>query len=143
MAFKYRLETSLRLASQEMNVALGVLADELKNLHNIRQERDSKAALLARGLEEMKKACLGEPYDLRLWQEYLGEVKKTLLEYEDKVREQESVVAESREKVIRCRIKAEKFKRLKQKKWKLYNIEEQKKEQAAIDEIPQGRFNRR
>jgi uncharacterized coiled-coil protein SlyX len=54
--------------------------------------------------------------------------KEKLLQAEQKVAEQEKIVAEIQEKLIECRIKVEKFKSSR-KKMRLYEIEELRKEQ--------------
>ena len=139
MGFKFRLETSLRLASQEMDIVQGQLAQEMRILQKLLEQRDSQKRLFIRALEGQKTACLQEPQNLMLWQKYGVEQKEKLLQAEQKVAEQEKIVAEYREKLIECRIKVEKFKRLKEKKMRLYEIEELRKEQTVIDEIAQSR----
>ncbi|KUO65611.1 MAG: hypothetical protein APF84_14925 [Gracilibacter sp. BRH_c7a] len=138
MAFKYRLETSLRLADQELDIAQSLLAVEMRTLSKLQEEKHIQAENFAQAIEGQKQACLGEPLHVRLWQRYGEEQKNKLAQIEQEVLFQETVVKESRAKLIQCRINLEKFKKLKQKKLKLYNIEELKKEQAVIDEIPQS-----
>lgn len=142
MAFKYRLETSLRLAQQELDIAQSLLAVEMRILQTIRQERDSRAELFEQAIEGQKHACLGEPQQLSLWQKYQEVQKENLAKCEQEVLRQEQVTTGLREKLIQSRINLEKFKRLKHKKWKLYDIDELRKEQAIIDEIPQSRLGR-
>jgi len=139
MAFKFRLETSLRLASQEMDIVQGELARELRTLQIVQEQRDYQNLVLARAIEGQKKACLEAPQRLSQWQRYGLEQKEKLSENEQKVKEQEKIVKQYREKLVECRIKVEKFKRLKEKKLRLYAIEELKKEQTIIDEIAQSR----
>lgn len=139
MGFKYRLETSLRLADQEQEIAQGLLAREMRTLNQIRQNRDNQADIYIKAVEGQKMACLNEPGSINLWQRYLTDQKNKLEQFEKEVTDQELITAEFRKKLIDCRINLEKFKRLKQKKWKLYYIDELKKEQAVIDEIPQSR----
>lgn len=142
MAFKYRLETNLRLADQELDIAQNLLAKEIRILSNFQEERDIQAEIFIQAIEGQKQACLGQPWQLSSWQRYLEDQKSKLAEDEQEVILQEKVVMGFRERLIQCRINLEKFKRLKQKKWKLYNIDELKKEQAVIDEIPQNQTGR-
>ncbi|HHV65645.1 MAG TPA: flagellar export protein FliJ [Peptococcaceae bacterium] len=135
MSFKFRLETSLHLAEQELDIARGFLATELRKLQELSSRRDRQAELLLEAFKGQKKACLEEPWSLSFWQLYIREQKEKLLQLIAEVQEQEKNVLKHREKVVQCRIKVEKFKRLKQKKFKLYYIEELRKEQAVLDEI--------
>lgn len=142
MAFKYRLETSLRLANQELDIAQSLLAKEVRILSKFKEERDIQIEVLGQAIEGQMKACLGEPRQLSVWQRYREEQTKKLAQSEQEVLLQEKVVTDFRERLVQCRINFEKFKRLRQKKLKLYNIDELKKEQAVIDEIPQNQTGR-
>lgn len=142
MAFKYRLETSLRLAEQELDVAQSLLAKEMRILYKIKQERDDQAEIFTKAIEGQKLACIKQPQYLSLWQRYLEEQKNKLRKIEQDVILQEKKTIESREMLIRCRIAREKYKRLKENKWKIYQIEELRKEQVVIDEIPQSKSAR-
>lgn len=142
MAFKYRLEASLRLADQELDIAQSLLAKEMRILAKFKEDRDIQTEVFVQAIEGQKQACLGQPWQLSSWQLYREEQKRKLAEDEQEVLLQEEVVTGFRERLIKCRINLEKFKRLKQKKWKLYNIDELKKEQAVIDEIPQNQAGR-
>ncbi|NLI94175.1 MAG: flagellar export protein FliJ [Peptococcaceae bacterium] len=139
MAFKFRLETSLRLANQEMDIAQGQLAQELRVLRTFSEQRDYQLSIFLHSLEGQKKACLMEPQNLSLWLKFSLEQKEKLSNCEKRLQEQEKIVAKYRENLVECRIKVEKFKRLKEKQLKLYEIEELKKEQGIIDEVAQSR----
>lgn len=143
MAFKFRLETSLRLANQELDIARGLLAQEIRKMQKVMEQRDNQAAILTGAWQGQKKACLQEPVNLGFWQKYSLEQQEKLHKYEKELEEQEKIVAEHREKLVECRIKVEKFKRLKEKKLRLFKIEELKKEQSVIDEIAQKRTGRK
>lgn len=137
MAFKFRLETSLRLASQEKDVAQGELAGALRQLQLLTDKRDEQAKSLLKAIASQKEACLREPSVLGQWQRFCEDKKRILKEIEYQVGEQKKIVEQYREKLIECRIKVEKFKRLKAKNLKLYQIEELRTEQKIIDEIAQ------
>lgn len=139
MAFKFRLETSLRLANQEMDIVQGLLAQETRKMQEFIEQRNCQALNLAKAWDGQRNACMEAPYRLKLWQKYSAEQREKLIVCEKQVEKQEKVVEEHREKLIECRIKVEKYKRLKEKKLRLYFIEELKKEQNVIDEIAQGR----
>lgn len=143
MGFKYRLEPSLRLAKQEMDLEQGLLAKELRILQEFGKQRDGQAYLLAEAMEGQKKSALEEPANLGVWQKYVLEQKRLLQRLEEELNKQENIVVLYREKLIQCRIKVEKYKKLKQKKIKIYNTQELKKEQAILDEIAQSKSGRK
>jgi hypothetical protein len=116
MPFKFRLEASLRLAEQDMDIEQGLLAQELRTLHNLTEQRDLQTQLLNKAFEKQKIACLEEPQILNLWQRYCCDQKNILLKREKEVEEQNIRVEKQREKLLECRIKTEKYKRLKEKK---------------------------
>lgn len=140
-SFRFRLEASLRLANQELDIARGLLAKEMRLLQQLTEQRNQQEQCLGRAYQGQKRACLVEPQNLGLWQKYTGEQKEKLYFCKNKVDEQQKVADEYRENLIKCRIKVEKFERLKAKKLRLYYIEELKKEQSVIDEIAQTRRN--
>mgnify|MGYP000861101912 FL=1 len=142
MAFKFRLESILKLAEQKMKAAEGVLAREIRILQAINKQKDIQSCLLTQALAGQKAACLKNPQSLGIWQKYSREQKEKLLKLENEVQKQQAVVEESKEKLLRCRIEVEKLKRLKEKKLRIYNWEELKKEQNKIDEIAQSRVGR-
>ncbi|AFV02560.1 hypothetical protein UNSWDHB_2880 [Dehalobacter sp. UNSWDHB] len=138
MPFKFRLEASLRLAEQDMDIEQGLLAQELRTLHNLTEQRDLQTQLLNKAFEKQKIACLEEPQILNLWQRYCCDQKNILLKREKEVEEQNIRVEKQREKLLECRIKTEKYKRLKEKKIRLFYMTKLKKEQSEIDEIAQN-----
>lgn len=137
MGFKFRLEASLRLARQEMDIAQGLLANELRTLQVLFGKKDIQNRILDEAFHDQKLACLKEPHHLGHWQKYTTEQHEKLKELEQRIREQELIVEERRAYLLESKIKCEKFEKLKEKKLKLYYIEELKKEQALIDEIAQ------
>lgn len=138
-AFRFRLETSLRLADQELDIAQALLAREHRKLQQLTEQRDEQEQILGKAWHGQKTACLQEPLHLGFWQKYSREQKEKLELYQDYVEEQQKIVNEYREKLVECRIKVEKYERLKEKKLRLYYIEELRKEQNVLDEIGQSR----
>ncbi|MCL1790413.1 MAG: flagellar export protein FliJ [Peptococcaceae bacterium] len=137
MAFKFRLEASLRFAEQRMESAQGVLSQELRVLRSVQKEYDKETAVLENALISQRDEATREPRNLNTWKLFIDALKEKLRVIAERVSFQEAVVAECREAVKVCRIEVEKYKRLKEKKWKEFLAEEQKKEQAILDEIGQ------
>lgn len=139
MAFKFRLQTSLRLAQQKMDIVTSVLAQEVRCLQNIIEQRETQAHVVANALAGQTTAGLKEPQSLRLWQMYFQEQKERFLYLESEEAKQRMRVEEKRQRLIEHRIETEKYKRLREKQLKFYQLEELRKEQTVIDEMAQLR----
>lgn len=138
MAFKFRLETNLRISEQMMEAAQSILAEEIRILHKISEERRIINDKYNEVIKRQKIACVNEPYKLGSWQKFSSELKKLLDNKREEEKEQGSIVSRQREEVIRLNIEHEKFKKLKEKQYRLFLQEEQRKEQKIIDEIAQN-----
>ncbi|MCL1917701.1 MAG: flagellar FliJ family protein [Peptococcaceae bacterium] len=137
MAFKFRLEASLKLARQKMDTAQGVLSWEMRVLLEIQRELDREIEVLEQALQGQAEDALRNPHNLNSWKLHIVAQKEKIHLITERLRFQESVVEECREALRECRILVEKFKRLKEKKWKEYVADEHRKEQAQLDEIGQ------
>lgn len=137
MAFKFRLETNLRISEQMLEAAQSVLAEEMRILHKISEERRITNDKYNEAIKRQKIACVNEPYKLDSWQKFSSELKRQLDKKREAEKEQEGIVSRQREEVIRLKIEHEKFKKLKEKQYKQFLQEELRKEQKIIDEISQ------
>lgn len=137
MAFKFRLEASLRLAEQKMETAQGILSQEIRVMQSIQMEYNKEAQVLEEAFSYQAIEALQNPRNLRICQLFIEAQKEKLKQLAERLDFQEAVVTECREAVKACRVNVEKFKRLKEKKWKDFVAAEQKKEQALLDEIGQ------
>jgi len=137
MTFKFRLETVLRLAEQELDVARSLLAQQTRVLFELHDKRSRQALLLERAWQGQKAACVEDPSTLGLLQKYVEQQKKELMELNKKVEEQQKIVEKYRKELLECRIKVEKYQRLKAKQQRLFYIEELRTEQKQLDEIAQ------
>ncbi|MDR2735981.1 MAG: flagellar export protein FliJ [Gracilibacteraceae bacterium] len=137
MAFKFRLEASLRFAEQKMESAQGVLSQELRVLHSVQKEYNKEVKVLEKAFDRQAEEALRNPRNLNAWKLFIETQKEKIRLIAERLAFQEAVVAECREAVKACRIEVEKYKRLKEKKWKEFIVAEQKKEQALLDEIGQ------
>ena len=137
VAFKFRLEASLGIAQQRMDAAQVVLSQEMRVLQEIQRELDIEKDALKRALEGQGKDALQNPRRLSGWNLHIDAQKDKLNSIAERLSFQGSVVEECREALKECRVMVEKFKRLKEKKWKEFVTEDLKKEQASLDEIGQ------
>ena len=137
MSFKFRLETILRLAEQELDVAQGLLAQQTRVLLDLQEQRSKQALLLERAWQGQRTACVEAPLTIAQWQKYAEQQKKELRELNKKVEEQQKIVEKYRKELLECRIKVEKYQRLKAKQQRLFYIEELRTEQKQLDEIAQ------
>lgn len=137
MAFKFRLETNLRISGQILEAAQGILAEEIRIFNKISEERRIINDKYNEVIKRQKIACIKEPYKLDYWQKFSSEQKRQLDNKREEEKNQENIVSSQREEVIRLKIEHEKFEKLKEKQYKLFIQEELRKEQKVIDEISQ------
>jgi flagellar FliJ protein len=137
MAFKFRLQASLKIAEQKMDEAQGVFGREMRVLQDIQKELERELDVLEQGLKGQAEDALRNPRKLNDWKLYIVAQKEKLKLIEQRLEFQESVVEECREHLKDCRVMVEKFKRLKEKRWKEFLAEELRKEQIMLDEIGQ------
>ncbi|MGI6684001.1 MAG: flagellar export protein FliJ [Bacillota bacterium] len=137
MGFKFRLATSLRLAVQELDKAQGVLAQEIRKLQQMEEFYRIEQEIFLNALTEKNKACQYEPQVLIGWHIFCTNQKHKLDEILIEIQKQEDVILRIREDLKLCKIKTEKFKKLRAKQWKEYYAEQLRKDQLFIDDIAQ------
>ena len=135
--FRFRLDASLRLAEQKLEDARRALAEELRRLDDLKQKRDHQQNLYGEVLEGQRKDALVHPEWLGYWQVYSLEQLEKLRRMEEEVKIQQKAVEQARQIVYLAHQECEKFRRLKEKRWLLFIREEEKKEQAILDEAGQ------
>lgn len=137
MAFRFRLETNLKVAKQKLDLAQTELAGQIRILQDLNESYNRQLEIYSSALESKKEACIKEPANLSRWQIYCLDQKEQLDNYQRMMLDQEEEVAKYREHLKVQKIEFEKYKRLKEKKWKQFWMEELRKEQSIIDEIAQ------
>lgn len=137
MGFEFRLEVSLRLAEQELDKAQELLAQELRKLWQIQEVYHEEQKISLSVLQEQEKACRYEPQALGGWHVFSNNQKQKMEEILVEIQKQEEVISRLREGLKMCKIKTEKFKKLRSRQWQEYCIEQLRKEQLFIDEVAQ------
>lgn len=140
--FKFRLEAPLRLAKRELENERRSLAQELEKLHQKQELCRDKEKQWQRALEGQREAGLQEPKRLGSWQVYAVSLHQQLRKLQQELALQEKVVDEQRLRVIKAHQEQEKFKKLKEKQEAVFWLNEQRREQKALDEAGQVIFIR-
>lgn len=141
--FRFRLEAALRLAERSLEEQQKLLAQELQKLSILQKAYQDQEQAWQFALEGQKEACNNSPQDLPLWQMFSQKQLNLLRQIEKEVAQQETVVTLQRQKLLKAHQEAEKLKKLKEKQKVLFNLKEQRREQAVLDEAGQIIFGRR
>jgi flagellar FliJ protein len=141
--FKFRLEAALRLAERNLEEHQRLLALELEKLHTLqaRWKEQEKSWQLA--LEGQREAGLNSPQDLGHWQIFAQKQLERLRLLERETSQQELVVEQQRLHLLEAHQEAEKLVKLKERQKAQFDLAEQRREQAILDEAGQVIFGRR
>jgi len=135
--FRFRLEASLRLTEQALETAQRVFAQEVQHWQKlvktcaIQQERFNTAQ------EGQRDAGRHRPEELGMWQIFVLEQLRRLRQGEAERLEQERVMENARRLLLEAHREVEKFRRLKEKQAKAFQLAESQKEQKILDETGQ------
>ncbi|MDR3288300.1 MAG: flagellar export protein FliJ [Peptococcaceae bacterium] len=135
--FRFRLRASLKLADQALQRTEQRLAEELQKLNAFKENQWMWQKRLRDALREKKAAGQTAPAELGRWQAYTQRCDQSLRSAQEQMKKQEEVVIEARQAVLEANREVEKLKRLKEKQWRAFLEEEQKKEQKILDETGQ------
>lgn len=141
--FRFRLEAALRLAERSLEEQQRLLAQEIQKLTRLQKAYQDQERVWQFALEGQKDACQSSPQDLGLWQVFTQKQLELLREREKEVYQQDMVVTRRRQQLLEAHQDAEKLKKLKEKQRTLFNLKEQRREQAVLDEAGQIIFGRR
>lgn len=135
--FRFRLEASLRLAEQALEMAQRELAQEeqiwktLVEACKLQQEHFNDAQ------EGQRDAGRHRPMELGIWQLFASEQLRRLLQCNEEERKQERIVENARHILLEAHREVEKLERLKEKQIKAFQLAESLKEQKILDETGQ------
>ena len=141
--FRFRLEAALGLAQRSLEEQQRLLAQELQKLTSLQMACQDQEQVWQFALQGQEEACRTSPQDLGHWQIYSQKQLELLRQREKEVAQQEKVVTLQRQRLLEAHKDAEKLKKLKEKKRVLFNLKEQRREQAVLDEAGQIIFGRR
>jgi len=141
--FKFRLEAALRLAARNLEEQQRLLALELEKLFTLQARCREQEKTWQLALEGQKEAGMNSPQDLGRWQTFARKQLELLRLIEREILQQGQVVAEQRQRLLEAHQEAEKLKKLKEKQKAQYDLTEQRREQAILDEAAQVIFRRR
>ncbi|WP_019851140.1 flagellar FliJ family protein [Desulfitobacterium sp. PCE1] len=141
--FRFRLEAALRLAERSLEEQQRLLAQEIQKLSSLQKACQNQEKVWQFALQGQEEACRTSPQDLSLWQIFSQKQIELLRQIEKEVSQQEWVVAQQRQRLLEAHQDAEKLKKLKEKQRVVFNLKEQRREQAVLDEAGQIIFGRR
>ncbi|MGE4271317.1 MAG: flagellar FliJ family protein [Desulfitobacterium sp.] len=141
--FKFRLEAALGLAKRSLEEQQRRLAHETQKLFQLQEASQEQERVWQFALKGQKEACQSSPQDLGLWQTFTQKQLELLRQREKEVLQQEDIVERQRERLLEAHQDSEKLKKLKEKKRLVFNLKEQRREQAVLDEAGQIIFGRR
>ncbi len=144
MAFKFRLETLLRLRERHLELMEAELARLLKELANAREAHDNKLDEVRQTDMELQEALrqgvTAERYQQMF--QYLERIKGELSRLEQRVENLENQVHTARLRVAERHREKELVERLKQREYAAYRAEEQRQAQIEADDLSSMRFGR-
>jgi flagellar export protein FliJ len=141
--FKFRLQTSLRLAEQKLDDRKIQFAKETANLQERVLTRDNQKESWVVALDCQRKAGLSCPENLGMWQVFAARQLKLLRRCEQELMEQEELVAKKRSELMEARRDCEKLIRLREKQAIAFQLEANRREQVVLDEVAQVLYVRR
>lgn len=141
--FKYRLETTLKLAEQVLENYQGKFAQEERRWQECVRASVLQQECFTKAEEGQRDAGRQRPEELGIWQVFVGEQRRRLRQCEKKQGEQEEIREEARRLLLEAHREVEKFRRLKEKQAKAFEWAELQKEQKVLDETGQILYWRR
>ena len=140
--FRFRLEVSLRLAEQVLDKNRRLLAQEVQAYQACTQEVNERSNIWEEGIKGQRQAGLTKPDYLGIWQVYNQKKLEELELSLERLTEQEKRVEGARQEVVKAHRELEKYRKLKEKQAVRFKLEEQRKEQALLDEAGQAIYSR-
>ncbi|KTE91990.1 flagellar protein FliJ [Desulfitobacterium hafniense] len=141
--FRFRLEAALRLAERSLEEQQRLLAEEIQKHLSLQKACQDQERVWQFALQGQEEACRTSPQDLGLWQSFTQKQIELLRYLAEEVAQQEKVVTQQRQRLLEAHQDTEKLKKLKEKQRAVFNLKEQRREQAVLDEAGQIMFGRR
>ncbi len=141
--FRFRLEAALRLAERSLEEQQRLLAEEIQKHLSLQKACQDQERVWQFALQGQEEACRTSPQDLGLWQSFTQKQIELLRYIAEEAAQQEKVVTQQRQRLLEAHQDTEKLKKLKEKQRAVFNLKEQRREQAVLDEAGQIMFGRR
>jgi flagellar FliJ protein len=135
--FRFRFDTSQRLADQVLEMAQRKFAQEMQRWQDCVRYCAIQQEYFKKALEGQRDAGLHSPEELRVWQIFVLEQRRRLRKREAERLEQEKIMEKARNILLEAHREVEKFRRLKEKQAKAFQSNELQKEQKILDETGQ------
>lgn len=141
--FKFRLEAALRLTIRNIEEQQRLLAIELEKLFALQARAREQEKSWQLALEGQKEAGTNSPRDLGLWQTFAHKQLERLRLTERETTQQGQIVAQQRQHLLEAHRETKKLQKLKERQKVQFDLSEQRREQAILDEAGQVIFRRR
>ncbi|HBW36433.1 flagellar export protein FliJ [Desulfosporosinus sp. BICA1-9] len=135
--FRFRLEASLQLAEQNLEIAQREFAHEMQLWQACVRACASQQDRYKDAQEGQRVAGKHRPAELGSWQIFALEQRKRLIDRQRELMQQEAVMESARQVLLEAHRDTEKFQRLKEKQAAAFQVEELQKEQKGLDETGQ------
>lgn len=135
--FRFRLEASLQLAEKALETIQREFAQAVQRLEVCVKATVRQQERFTQAEEGQREAGRQRPEELGMWQIFVLEQKKRLRQCELEQVEQEQVMESVRCRLLEAHREMEKFRRLKEKQAKAFQMAELQKEQKLLDETGQ------
>jgi flagellar FliJ protein len=135
--FHFRLEASLRIAGQALEIAQREFAQEVRLWETLLKASEIQRECFDAAQEGHRDAGRHRPIELGLWQVFACEQQRRLLQCNSEVDKQELIMDDARRKLLEAHRDVEKLERLKEKQTKVFELAELQKEQKILDETGQ------
>lgn len=135
--FQFRLEASLQLAEQDLEISQREFAQEQQRWQACVRACAMQQECYKNAQEGQWVASKQQPEELGAWQLFALEQRKRLIARETERMQQELVMEKARQVLLEAHRDMEKFQRLKEKQTCAFRVAELQKEQKGLDETGQ------
>jgi len=135
--FRFRLEASLRLAEQALESAQREFAQEVQLWKSLVEASKVQQEYFNAAQQGQREAGRHRPEELGSWHLFASEQQRQLQQCNGELRAQEPIMENARRILLEAHREVEKFKRLKEKQTKAFQLAGLQKEQKILDETGQ------
>jgi flagellar export protein FliJ len=144
--FRFRLETVLRVRTQQRDARRRALAEALRNLHTVQRridEADQAMRMEVDRTRETRGVARLDVAALRGQQLYMARLHRQIHEGRLALAEKRKIVEQERERLAEASKRLKAIEKLRERCWQRYQLQELRAERARVDEVAAQGFLRR
>lgn len=144
--FRFRLETVLRVRTQQRDAQRRVLAKALRNVRTVQRRIDEASQAMRLEVDRTRETRGVARLDvaaLRGQQLYMARLHRQILEGRLALAEKRKIVEQERERLAEASKRLKAIEKLRERHWRRYQLQERRMERAREDEIAVQGFMRR